>query len=36
MGAKILEVMKPGDLVLLKASRRTGLDRVADRLKENA
>jgi len=36
MEAKILEVMKPGDLVLLKASRRTGLDRVADRLKENA
>ena len=36
MGAKILEMMKPGDLVLLKASRRTGLDRVADKLKENA
>jgi len=36
MGAKILEMMKPGDLVFLKASRRTGLDRVADRLKENA
>jgi UDP-N-acetylmuramoyl-tripeptide--D-alanyl-D-alanine ligase len=36
MGAKILEVMKPGDLVFLKASRRTGLDRVADRLRETA
>ncbi len=34
MGAKIMEVIKPGDLVFLKASRRTGLDRVADRLKE--
>ena len=34
MGAKILELMKPGDLVFLKASRRIGLDRVADRLKE--
>jgi UDP-N-acetylmuramoyl-tripeptide--D-alanyl-D-alanine ligase len=33
MGAKILEVMKPGDLIFLKASRRTGIDRVADRLK---
>jgi UDP-N-acetylmuramoyl-tripeptide--D-alanyl-D-alanine ligase len=33
MGAKILKVMKPGDLVFLKASRRTGLDRVADALK---
>jgi len=36
MGAKILEVMKPGDLVFLKASRRTGLDRVAERLREKA
>jgi UDP-N-acetylmuramyl pentapeptide synthase len=36
MGAKILELMKPGDLVFLKASRRIGLDRVADRLKEKA
>jgi len=36
MGAKIREVMKPGDLVFLKASRRLGLDRVADRLRENA
>ena len=34
MGAKLLEVMKSGDLVFLKASRRTGLDRVADRLKK--
>jgi len=34
MGARILKVMKPGDLVFLKASRRTGLDRVADRLRE--
>jgi UDP-N-acetylmuramoyl-tripeptide--D-alanyl-D-alanine ligase len=36
MGEKILEVMKPGDLVFLKASHRTGLDRVADRLKDKA
>ncbi len=36
MGAKILNVMKPGDLVFLKASRRTALDRVADRLRESA
>jgi len=35
MGTKIIEVMKPGDLVLLKASRRTGLERVADSLMEN-
>jgi UDP-N-acetylmuramoyl-tripeptide--D-alanyl-D-alanine ligase len=35
MGAKILEVMKPGDLVFLKASRRIGLERVAERLREN-
>jgi len=34
MGAKLLEVMKSGDLVFLKASRRTGLDRVVHRLKE--
>lgn len=36
MGAKILKVMKPGDLVFLKASRRIGLERVAERLRENA
>jgi UDP-N-acetylmuramoyl-tripeptide--D-alanyl-D-alanine ligase len=36
MGSKILEVMKPGDLVFLKASRRIGLDRVAERLRKNA
>jgi UDP-N-acetylmuramoyl-tripeptide--D-alanyl-D-alanine ligase len=36
MGAKILELMKPGDLVFLKASRRIGLERVAERLKEKA
>jgi UDP-N-acetylmuramoyl-tripeptide--D-alanyl-D-alanine ligase len=36
MGAKILEVMKPGDLVFLKASRRIGLDRVAERLRKKA
>jgi UDP-N-acetylmuramyl pentapeptide synthase len=36
MGAKILELMKPGDLVFLKASRRIGLERVAERLKEHA
>jgi UDP-N-acetylmuramoyl-tripeptide--D-alanyl-D-alanine ligase len=36
MEATILEVMKPGDLVFLKASRRTGLDRVADRIRETA
>ena len=36
MGARIREVMKPGDLVFLKASRRTGLERVADGLRENA
>ncbi|RPJ21854.1 MAG: hypothetical protein EHM26_02840, partial [Desulfobacteraceae bacterium] len=36
MGSKILEVMKPGDLVFLKASRRMGLERVAERLKKNA
>jgi UDP-N-acetylmuramyl pentapeptide synthase len=36
MGTKILKVMKPGDLVFLKASRRVGLERVADRLRENA
>ena len=35
MGAKILELMKPGDLVFLKASRRIGLERVAERLKEH-
>jgi UDP-N-acetylmuramoyl-tripeptide--D-alanyl-D-alanine ligase len=36
MGAKILEIMKPGDLVFLKASRRIGLERVAQRLREKA
>jgi UDP-N-acetylmuramyl pentapeptide synthase len=36
MGSKILEIMKPGDLVFLKASRRIGLDRVAERIKKNA
>jgi UDP-N-acetylmuramoyl-tripeptide--D-alanyl-D-alanine ligase len=36
MGAKILEVMKPGDLVFLKASRRIGLERVAERIKKSA
>jgi UDP-N-acetylmuramoyl-tripeptide--D-alanyl-D-alanine ligase len=36
MGAKIMELMKPGDLVFLKASRRIGLDRVAERLKKKA
>jgi len=36
MGARILKVMKPGDLVFLKASRRIGLERVADRLREKA
>jgi len=36
MGAKILELMKPGDLVFLKASRRIGLERVAERIKEKA
>ena len=36
MGSKILEIMKPGDLVFLKASRRMGLERVAERLKKNA
>jgi len=36
MGAKILKLMKPGDLVFLKASRRIGLERVAERLKESA
>jgi UDP-N-acetylmuramoyl-tripeptide--D-alanyl-D-alanine ligase len=36
MGSKILELMKPGDLVFLKASRRMGLERVAERLKKNA
>jgi len=36
MGAKILEIMKPGDLVFLKASRRIGLERVAERIKEKA
>ena len=36
MGSKILEIMKPGDLVFLKASRRMGLERVAERLKQNA
>jgi UDP-N-acetylmuramoyl-tripeptide--D-alanyl-D-alanine ligase len=36
MGAKILEIMKPGDLVFLKASRRIGLERVAERLREKA
>jgi UDP-N-acetylmuramoyl-tripeptide--D-alanyl-D-alanine ligase len=36
MGSKILEVMKPGDLVFLKASRRIGLDRVSERLRKNA
>jgi len=36
MGARILEIMKPGDLVFLKASRRIGLERVADRLREKA
>ena len=35
MGTKIIEVMKPGDLVFLKASRRIGLERVAERLMEN-
>jgi len=36
MEAKILEVMKPEDLVFLKASRRTGLDRVAEGLRQHA
>ena len=36
MGAKILELMKPGDLVFLKASRRIGLERVAETLREKA
>jgi UDP-N-acetylmuramoyl-tripeptide--D-alanyl-D-alanine ligase len=36
MGSKLLEIMKPGDLVFLKASRRMGLERVAERLKKNA
>ena len=36
MGARILKVMKPGDLVFLKASRGIGLERVADRLREKA
>jgi UDP-N-acetylmuramoyl-tripeptide--D-alanyl-D-alanine ligase len=36
MGAKILEIMKAGDLVFLKASRRIGLERVAERLKKKA
>jgi UDP-N-acetylmuramyl pentapeptide synthase len=36
MGAKILEIMKPGDLVFLKASRRIGLERVAETLKKKA
>jgi UDP-N-acetylmuramoyl-tripeptide--D-alanyl-D-alanine ligase len=36
MGSKILEIMKPGDLVFLKASRRIGLEQVAERLRKNA
>jgi len=36
MGARILKVIKPGDLVFLKASRGIGLERVADRLREKA
>ena len=36
MGSKILEIMKPGDLVFLKASRRMGLERVAERIKKSA
>jgi UDP-N-acetylmuramoyl-tripeptide--D-alanyl-D-alanine ligase len=36
MGTRILGLMKAGDLVFLKASRRIGLDRVADRLKGKA
>ena len=36
MGTKILELMKPGDLVFLKASRRIGLERVAETLREKA
>jgi UDP-N-acetylmuramoyl-tripeptide--D-alanyl-D-alanine ligase len=36
MGSKILEIMKPGDLVFLKASRRMGLERVAERIKKGA
>ncbi|HYQ61131.1 MAG TPA: UDP-N-acetylmuramoyl-tripeptide--D-alanyl-D-alanine ligase [Desulfatiglandales bacterium] len=36
MGAVILELMKPGDLVFLKASHRIGLERVAERLKGKA
>jgi UDP-N-acetylmuramyl pentapeptide synthase len=36
MAAKILEVMKPGDLVFLKASRRIGLEQVAEKLREKA
>jgi UDP-N-acetylmuramoyl-tripeptide--D-alanyl-D-alanine ligase len=36
MGAKILEIMKPGDLVFLKASRRMGFERVAERIKQSA
>ncbi|MCU0594188.1 MAG: UDP-N-acetylmuramoyl-tripeptide--D-alanyl-D-alanine ligase, partial [Desulfobacterota bacterium] len=34
MGAVLLEIMKPGDLVFLKASRRMGLERVAERIKK--
>jgi UDP-N-acetylmuramoyl-tripeptide--D-alanyl-D-alanine ligase len=36
MAAKILEVMKPGDLVFLKASHRIGLEQVAEKLREKA
>jgi len=36
MGSKILEIMKPGDLVFLKASRRMGLERVAERIKKSS
>jgi UDP-N-acetylmuramoyl-tripeptide--D-alanyl-D-alanine ligase len=36
MGSKILEIMKPGDLVFLKASHRIGLEQVAERLRKNA
>jgi len=36
MGSIILEIMKPGDLVFLKASRRMGLERVAEMIKKSA